>query len=192
MNLKDTKIYIPEIPKEWTQRTRSGNKNVWNDPFYENGLPKVELEPPVLGLYAERFEDGWYWVCGCHKCLENNKPYSYVVCEEHDRCITCGIPRKELTDIPWGRADGIQCKTCHAREHEERKVNAIQSARESGHSEDNCVYTREVLCPVCGTENSNDDMHESSEHEVSCFVCDTEFNVEVSYETRYTSTMIKG
>lgn len=189
MNLKDTKVHIPEIPKEWTQRTRSGNTNIWNDPFYKNGLPEVKLEPPIAGLYAERFEDGWYWVCGCHKCLENNKPYSYVVCEEHDRCITCGIPRKELTESPWGNSDGFQCKTCHTKEHDKRKMEAIQYALECGHSEDDCFYTTEILCPSCASVNSNDDMHESGEHEVECAVCDTKFNVEVDYEVRYTSTL---
>ncbi len=189
MNLKDTKIHIPEIPKEWTQRTRSGNTNIWNDPFYKNGLPEVKIEPPIVGLYAERFEDGWYWVCGCNKCLGNGELYCYVVCEEHDRCITCGIPRKELTETPWGKPDGIQCRSCHAKEREEQKENALQSARERGHSEDDCSYTSEVLCPVCGSENSNDDMHTTNEHEVQCDVCDTEFIVNVEYEVRYTSTL---
>lgn len=189
MNLKDTKIYIPEIPKEWTHRTRSGHTNIWNDSFHKSGLPEVKIEPPTRGLYAEKFEDGWYWVCGCHKCLENGKPYSYIVCEEHDRCITCETPRKELTEIPWGKPDGFQCKPCNAKEHEERKADALQSARESGHSEDNCLYRSEVICPVCGSKNSNDDMHEPGEHEVECYVCDTEFLVEVEYEVSYTSTL---
>lgn len=188
MNLKDTKIFISEIPKEWTQRTRSGNTNVWNDSFYKNGLPEVKLSPPIKGLYAERFEDGWYWVCGCHKCLENGKPYSYVVCEEHDRCITCNISRKELNEIPHGKPFGFQCGSCNTKEHEELKANALQAAKERGHSEDNCYYTSEILCPRCGSKHSNDDMHESGEHEMECSVCDTEFIVEVEYEVRYTSS----
>lgn len=106
MSLKDAKIFIPEIPKEWEQRMRSGHTNVWNDSFYRNGLPEVKLDPPIRGLYAERFEDGWYWVCGCNRCLENNESYSYIVCYEHDRCITCSLHREQLKEAPWGKADG--------------------------------------------------------------------------------------
>ena len=99
MSLKNTKIYIPEIPKEWTKRIRSGHRNVWNERSTDPELPEISLNPPTNGLYAERFDDGWYWVCGCNKCLENGEPYSYIVCKEHDRCITCGAHRNELTVI---------------------------------------------------------------------------------------------
>ncbi|KEF40131.1 hypothetical protein M670_00147 [Schinkia azotoformans MEV2011] len=191
MSLKDTKIYIPEIPKEWKRRTRSGHTNIWNDDFERNGLPNVELEPPQNGLYAERFEDGWYWVCGCNKCLGNNEPYSYIVCEEHNRCITCGTHRKELTEIPWGHPDGFQCKPCRKKENEERKFQALMEARERGHSEDDCYYIEEIICPVCGTENSSDDINGDEEHEVTCCVCDTDFIVTVDYEPRYTSRLKK-
>jgi hypothetical protein len=189
MSLKDTKIFIPEIPKEWQQRTRSGHTNIWNDSFHENGLPEVKLQPPVKGLYAERFEDGWYWVCGCHKCLENNKPYSYIVCEEHDRCISCGTHRKELTETPWGHRDGFQCKPCRATEHEERKQEALRQAKEKGHDKWDCFREREIICPVCASECSSDDMYEDGEHDMTCYVCDTEFVVEIEVELLYTSSL---
>lgn len=192
MDLKNTKIFIPEIPKEWTQRTRGGHTNIWNDSFHKNGLPEVKLDPPVRGLYAERFEDGWYWVCGCHTCLENNKPYSYIVCEEHDRCITCGTHRKQLTEIPWGKRFGFQCKPCSAREHEEQKNEALRKAKEREHSEDDCWNTNKIICPVCASECSNDDMYEPGEHETTCYICDTEFLVEIEYEVSYTSRLKNG
>ena len=57
---KDTKILIPEIPGEWTERTRSGHTCKWNDGWHgkphRNGLPYVELMAPEKGLYAERIE----------------------------------------------------------------------------------------------------------------------------------------
>lgn len=189
MSLKDTKIFIPEIPMEYTQRTRSGHTNVWNDNFYRNGLPEIKLNPPAIGLYAERFDDGWYWVCGCHKCLENGKPYSYIVCEEHDRCLTCNTHRSELKEAPWGKPEGFQCKPCETKKHYERKRLALKEARKRGHSENDCRYTDEIICPVCGSENSRDDMNEAGEHEVTCGVCDTEFAVEIEYEVRYTSSL---
>ena len=191
MSLKDTKIFIPEIPVEWTQRTRSGHTNIWNDSFYRSELPEVKLEPPIRGLYAEKFDDGWYWVCGCSKCLKNNEKYSYIVCEEHDRCITCGTHRKELTEIPWGHPDGFQCKPCRKSKDEEQKSKALREARERGHSEEDCCYTSEIICPVCATECSSDDMREAEEYEMTCDVCDTEFIVEIEYEVRFTSSLKK-
>ena len=189
MSLKDTKIFIPEIPKEWKRRTRSGHTNIWNGSFYRSELPEVKLDPPIRGLYAERFEDGWYWVCGCSKCLNNNEKYSYIVCEEHNRCITCGTHRKELSDTPWGHPDGFQCKPCRKIENEERKSKTLRKAREQGHSEDDCYYIDEIICPVCATENSSDDIHEDGECEFTCYVCDTDFVVTVEYEPKYTSRL---
>lgn len=139
-------------------------------------------------MYAERFDDGWYWVCGCNKCLENGEPYSYIVCEEHDRCITCGTHRKELTEIPWGNRDGFQCKPCHTSEHEERKQEALQLAKENGHDEWDCYREDKIICPVCASVNSSDDIHESNE-DMQCYVCDSKFAVEVDYEIKYTTTL---
>ena len=189
MELKDAKIFIPEIPKEWKHRIRSGNTNIWNDSFYKNGLAEIRLEPPIRGLYAERFEDGWYWVCGCNKCLKNNEPYSYIVCEEHDRCITCGTHRKELAEIPWGHPNGFQCKPCNTRKHEEKKEEALREAKEKRHSEYDCWNTSEIICPICGSKCSSDDMNEPGEHEMTCDVCDAEFIVEIEYDVVYTSKL---
>ena len=192
MDLKNTKIFIPEIPKEWEQRTRSGHTNIWNDGFYKNGLPEIKLEPPTQGLYAERFEDGWYWVCGCNKCLENNEKYSYIVCDEHNRCITCGSHRKDLTEVPWGHPDGFLCKPCRAREHEERKQEALRLAMENEHDEWDCYREDKIICPVCASECSSDDMYEAGEHEMTCYICDSEFIVEIEYDVKYTSSLKKS
>ncbi|MEG0371236.1 MAG: hypothetical protein RR645_02975 [Clostridium sp.] len=187
MELKEIKIFIPEIPKEWEHRTRSGNTNIWNDSFHRNGLTEVRLEPPIRGLYAERFEDGWYWVCGCNKCLGNNKSYSYIVCEEHDCCIACGTHRKDLTETPWGHPSGFQCKPCADKKHEKQKEEALLEAVKKGHSEDDCCRRDEIICPKCASECSDDDMNEQREYEITCYVCDAEFIVEVEYAVEYTS-----
>ncbi|MFJ8261427.1 hypothetical protein ACIQ4I_05635 [Rummeliibacillus sp. NPDC094406] len=191
MSLKNTKIYIPEVPKEWTKRIRSGHRNIWNEGSTNTELPEISLNPPTKGLYAERFDDGWYWVCGCNKCLENGESWSYIVCDEHDRCITCGTHRKELTEIPWGHPDGFQCKPCHEREHEKRKQEALRIAEENGHNEWDCFRESKIICPVCASECSSDDMYEDGEHEMTCNVCDTEFVVEIDYEVKYTSSLKK-
>ncbi|WP_200795828.1 hypothetical protein [Halolactibacillus halophilus] len=189
MKLKDTKILIPQIPKEWNERLRSGHTNIWNEHSYNSELPEVRLDPPMRGLYAERFEYGWYWVCGCNKCLNNNEKYSYIVCEEHDRCVTCGTHRKDLTEIPWGTPDGFQCKSCNSIEHEERKQEALQLAKENGHDEWDCFHQDKIICPVCASEYSDDDIHQVVKHEMECDVCNTCFVVEVEYDVKYTSTL---
>lgn len=187
MSLKDVKIFIPEIPKEWMQRTRSGHTNIWN--YNSSDLPEIKLDPPMQGLYAERFEEGWYWVCGCNKCLQNNEKYSYITCEEHDRCTSCGTHRKELTEAPWGHPYGFQCKICNENEKKERKEEALQKAKERRHSEDSCRRTNEIICPVCASRCSSDDIYEQGDHELDCCVCDTHFTVEVEYDVKYTSTI---
>jgi hypothetical protein len=189
MNLKDMKIYIHEIPKEWEDRTRTGHTNVWNEGSSRNELPEVKLKPPIRGLYALRFDDGWYWVCGCSKCLGIEEPYPYIVCDEHDRCISCKIQRDQLKEVPWGKPGGWQCKPCNRREHSERKNKAIEEAQARGHSEDDYSYTDEIICPVCGSENSNDDMNGKAEHKVTCCICDTEFIVTADYVPKYTSRL---
>ncbi|WP_257605786.1 hypothetical protein [Pseudomonas amygdali] len=88
---KDTKILMPEIPGEWTERTRSGQKCIWNDGWHgkpdRNGLPYVELTAPEKGLYAERIDGAWYWVSGCAKCTGSVERYSYSVGDKHDVCV---------------------------------------------------------------------------------------------------------
>lgn len=191
MNLKNTKIFIPEIPKEWESRTRSGHTNIWNDRFHRNKLPEIKLDPPQRGLCAERFEDGWYWVCDCPKCLGTDDPYPYIVCDEHNRCDTCNIHRNDLKGkTAWGVRGGWQCDDCHAKEHEECKRAAIVAAKKQGHSEDDCWYTRKLICPVCASECSSDDM-DAGEHDATCYVCDTDFTAEIEYEARYTSRLKK-
>ncbi|WP_240997337.1 hypothetical protein [Pseudomonas viridiflava] len=108
---KDTKIFIPEIPGEWTERTRSGHTCKWNDGWHgrphRSGLPYVELIAPEKGLYAERIDGAWYWVSGCAKCTCSDEHYSYVVCDKHDVCVSCNAHRTTLTDTPWAGAMGL-------------------------------------------------------------------------------------
>jgi len=187
VNLKDTKIYIEEIPKKWTNRLRSGHTNIWNKGSTNADIPEVRLAPPVKGLYAEKFDDGWYWVCGCHDCLENGKPYSYIVCEEHDVCIDCGTHRKDLSDIPWGKPEGFQCKPCGEKEKQAKKREALQLAKLNNHDKWDCFNQDEIICPVCASVHSSDDIYENTE--LTCYICDTDFNVELDYDVKYTTNL---
>lgn len=185
---RDTKILIPEIPGEWTQRTRSGSTQIWNDPWHKTGLPEVRMQPPQKGLFADRIGGAWYWVCGCEKCLDSGKGFNYSPCDAHDRCVSCSCSRAELTEAPWGSRDGgWRCKPCQHRLDAARKAESLAKAEAQGHSEDDCCYTSNIICPFCATEQSTDDRHEPAVGLV-CDTCDGEFDLEVDWTPSYTTT----
>ncbi|MGX1195823.1 hypothetical protein [Metabacillus sp. SLBN-84] len=186
--LKDVKILIPDIPVTWLNRTRSGHTNTWTNPDTKH---ERSLEPPEQGLYAVRFEDGWYWVCGCEKCLGRPDVHSYIVCHNHDRCLTCHTHREDLTDIPWGMVSGFQCRTCRETERAKKKEVALANAAEMNHSELDCSDEDAIICPTCASVNESEDLNEPGGHNMTCGVCDTPFKVEIEYEIRYTATKIK-
>lgn len=192
---KHTKILIPEIPGDWTDRMRSGDQNIWNFSSqgtpHRNGLPQVVISPPEIGLYAERIDNAWYWVSGCAKCNEKGERWSYVVCDKHNVCISCGTHRNALTEIPWGHPEGFMCRSCHDTQHEQTKQDALEKARQSGHSEDDCEYTDEIICPCCANVISSDDISKSQKG-MECDVCDAIFDLEVEYSVSYTTTVPKG
>ena len=130
---KDTKILSPEIPDEWTERTRSDSKCIWNDGWHgkphRNGLPYVELTAPKKGLYAERIDGAWYWAPGCAKCTGSSERYS--VCDMHDVCRLCSTHRSKLTETPWGHPNGFTCKSCHDAEDAVAKAAALAKIAES-------------------------------------------------------------
>ena len=187
--LRDVKILIPEIPGEWTQRTRSGSTQVWNDARHKNdGLPEVRLNPPRRGLFADRIDGAWYWVCACEKCLGSGKAFNYSPCDEHDRCVTCHCTRAELTEIPWGGCDGgWRCRPCQDRMDAERKATALAAAEAKGHSEDDCWATSKIICPYCATDQSDDDRHDSAKG-LECGTCGGVFDLEVEWTPSYTTT----
>lgn len=138
---KNTKILIPEIPGEWTQRQRNGSLNVWNGADHHRfhrtttDLPEVSLRPPENGLYAERIDGAWYWVSGCAKCNGTGEKYSYVVCDKHNVCRLCSTHRSKLTETPWGHPDGFTCKPCQGAEDAVAKAAALAKVAESEYDE---------------------------------------------------------
>jgi hypothetical protein len=191
-SLRDTMILIPEIPGEWTQRTRSGSTQVWNDPWHKTGLPEVRMEPPTKGLFADRIDGAWYWVCACEKCLGTGKSYNYSPCEAHDRCVTCNCSRAELAEAPWGARDGgWRCKPCQEKLDAARKAEALAAAEANGHSEDDCVYTSDIICPYCATKQNSDARHESAQG-LECGTCGGKFDLEVEWSPSYTTTKARA
>lgn len=63
-------------------------------------------------------------------CLGNGEPYSYIVCNNHNRCEICGVYRHELKgETAWGMRSGWQCDSRYKKEHNDRKSTAIELAR---------------------------------------------------------------
>ena len=130
-------------------------------------------------------------LCGCEPCLGSGKAHSYVVCVEHDRCVTCKCTRAQLTETPWGTRDGgWRCKPCQGALDAKRKAEALEAAAAKGHSEDDCCYVDNIICPHCATEQSRDDRNESDDG-LECDTCGGLFDLEVDWSPRYTTKKAK-
>ncbi|MEE5060487.1 hypothetical protein V2J93_16990 [Pseudomonas alliivorans] len=190
---KDTKIFIPEIPGEWTERTRSGHTCKWNDGWHgrphRNGLPYVELTAPEKGLYAERIDGAWYWVSGCAKCTGSGEHYSYVVCDKHDVCVSCNAHRTTLTDIPWGRRDGFICKPCKDREDAAAKAEALAKFAAAEYDDSDFEYQDQCKCPHCATV-IHIESEDCSDKNMDCDTCGGAFSLQLEYSVSFTTTVI--
>lgn len=190
---KNTKILIPEIPGEWTQRLRSGKTNIWNEARYvkphTNGLPEVRLDPPEVGLYAERIDGAWYWVSGCAKCNGSGEKYSYSVCEKHNVCRLCSTHRSKLTEAPWGHPEGFTCKSCQDAEDAVAKAAALAKVAETDYDEWDYRSQDECKCPHCATiiHIESEDYGDQS---MTCDICGGTFELVVEYAVQFTTTVI--
>lgn len=178
------------------ERTRSGStqmfreKNPDDRSFISNENADVILTHPTdVAMYAELIDGQWYWVTGCAECKGEERDWmTYVECDKHNRCASCGTNSKDLPEgvVRWGRKSGWVCGVCKDIEDEERRREAF--AKLDG-DEPDCFYTDEPICPHCGSEQGSDDLHESQDLE--CWVCGGNMEVEVEYSRSFT-TRIKG
>lgn len=186
MNLKDKRIPIPEVPSEWTQVSISGSTHIWRSKFHAVDSAELTLKAPEKGLIAKRGADGWYWVCGCGKCMGTNS-YNYHPCEAHDRCEDCSATRAELTETPWHTGSGWHCKPCRDRQRAAAKAEALAAAEAKGFDEHDHQDADSILCPYCASEHSTDDLYESREA-LTCGVCDGVFDLEIDWSPSYTTS----
>lgn len=190
---KDTKILIPEIPGEWTERTRSGSKCIWNDGWHgkphRNGLPYVELTAPENGLYAERIDGAWYWVSGCAKCTGSGERYSYSVCDKHNVCRLCSTHRSKLTETPWGHPDGFTCKPCQDSADAIAKAEALTKFAESEYEEHDFHGMGECKCPHCASV-IHLEPEDYRDQNMECNTCEGLFGLQIEYEPSFTTTVI--
>lgn len=190
---KDTKILIPEIPGEWTERTRSGSKCIWNDGWHgkphRNGLPYVELAAPEKGLYAERIDGAWYWVSGCAKCTGSGERYSYSVCDMHDVCRKCSTHRSKLTETPWGHPDGFTCKPCQDAEDAVAKAAALAKVADTDYDEWDYRNQDECKCPHCATV-IHIETEDYGDKNMECDTCNGLFELTTEYSVSFTTKVI--
>lgn len=174
------------------ERVRSGStqlfreKNPNDRTFISSDNCDVSLNHENKAMYAELIDGQWYWVNGCAECNGNARSHaSYMECDVHDRCESCGITRKEITGAVWGSAVGWICKPCKKIE----KDNARKAAFEKlGNETPDCDYRDVIICPHCGSENSNDDMYQSQD--IKCYVCEGLMHVEIEYTASYTTSVL--
>lgn len=104
--------------------------------------------------------------------------------ESMTKCMTCGIPREQMEEIPWGIwiEDELfsQCKPCRQNEIDEQ-IKAFQE------SETDTEFEDLVICPHCGSRHEHDGedscFYNEGEHEFYCCDCHNKFKVctEISY-----------
>ena len=190
---KNTKILIPEIPGEWTQRLRSGKTNIWNEARHgkphTNGLPEVRLDPPEVGLYAERIDGAWYWVSGCAKCNGSGEKYSYSVCDKHNVCRLCSTHRSKLTEAPWGHPEGFTCKPCQDAVDAVAKAAALAKVAESDYDEWDYRNLDECKCPHCATV-IHIETEDYGDKNMECDTCDGLFELTIEYSVTFTTKVI--
>lgn len=168
-----------------TQMFREKDKN--DRSFISSKNCDVSLTHENKEMYADLIDGEWYWVSGCGACLGEGRSFkTYIECEKHDICRSCGISRKDITSVAWGGRNGWQCQGCKDVDDAERRTSAFEKL-DGG--EPNCLYMDNVICPHCGSELNSNGLNETQDME--CYVCEGEMLLEVEHVAVY-STYVKG
>ncbi len=99
-------------------------------------------------------------------------------------------PARDLALIIAALEHG-QPQMAHYAEPRERHAQALAAAEANGHSEDDCVYTSDIICPYCATKQNSDDRHESAQG-LECDTCGGKFDLEVEWSPSYTTTKARA
>jgi len=197
----------------YTQRQRGGSTQV----FYKGSDPRdferyrkegggvmpniemhlkpdtIEIEPPVVSYYAELIDGVWWWVNGCSEC--NGRPRaswkSYIECDKHNVCRSCGCSRQELTEPPYGGSSGWICKPCAKIEHDREKAIALAAMPDHFTPWDyHGLY--DVKCPYCDYKFSDCSDHlEADSHKEECPRCDNVFEVTADHSVTFDCSRIE-
>lgn len=174
------------------ERIRSGPDQIFRKSGEgRSSADNIILQPPERHFYAELIDGVWCWVNGCAEC--NGQPrdwMTYIECEKHNVCRDCQTPRSQLTEAPWGRKDGWQCKPCAAIEHEAEKATAL-AAMPDEHDEMDYHFEDKPRCPYCDlqfeVESEEIDGMLNSEEDRQCDRCDHTFTIEAEMSITYST-----
>lgn len=217
MSISDTDKIIGPIGdprlEGYTQRNRNGRTQVFYTGRDARDFPRykrdqdagernptmhlkpdtIELDPPEKHFYALLIDGVWHWVNGCAEC--NGRPrdwMTYIECDKHNVCRTCGCGRDELDEPPWAGKHGWQCKPCADREHEEEKAEALAAMEGEEYDEHDYMFENQPKCPYCNyvLQYDGEEIGAAidSEQEEECPRCDHVFHVvgemSVTFSTR--------
>jgi hypothetical protein len=179
------------------ERIRSGSKQLFrerdpsNRTFISVDNCDVCLEHEKVSVYAELIEGEWWWMEGCAECNGDPRDWmTYVECDEHNRCRTCGTKSKDLAPgvTKWGGKPGWQCDNCKQDQIRKAKESFAKKELEDYHFK----YNEKAICPHCGCQN-HIDLGEInlSESEFECGFCESVFMVEVHLDITYSTAKKK-
>ena len=178
---------VPFFDKRLTpkhRRTRSRSTMLFS--LNNDEIDEFEIKAPKPELVAEINECGnWFWRNDCPVCNGKDRRFAYVECDEHNVCKECGISRKDVKDSVWGTSEGWCCNPCMDKLNSKQRAEAF--AKLDGEEPDT-DYEDEIICPHCGSENSNDDIHQ--DQKMICGTCDGEFQLTINYSVDYSTEVI--
>ena len=171
-------------------RTRSGSEQQ----FYYGNKDKNPLftltHPSNKAMYAELIDGKWYWVNGCNKC-KGMRGSSYVTCQKHDGCESCGCSRGDFEGNAWGSRNGWICGPCYDKEWKEARWKALSAVAAMGDDKIDCEYNSNIVCPHCASVVEPCTADGLPEGEEECCVCGGVYYIEPDVEITY-STKIVG
>lgn len=175
------------------ERTRSGSMQMFRErnkddrSFISQENCDVLLKHKIPSMYAVLIDGVWFWDNSCEECngRPRNQTKSYIECDEHNVCISCGISRREINGSVWGGLNGWTCKPC--KSIEDAKIRAEAFVKLDGEEPDTqCID--EIICPHCGTELNSEGVENGELGE--CPVCEGEYEVEVTWMVSYSTSIV--
>jgi hypothetical protein len=193
---------------EYEKRTRSGSEQIFYTGNDERDFERyraegggckpgitmhdkkdtIRIQPPERHYYALLIDGQWFWVNGCGEC--NGRPrdwMTYVECEKHNVCRTCGKKRADVA-VAWSGENGWQCGVCHDTQRQAEKKEALDAFALAGYEDCDFMFNDQVVCPHCALSYNPDDMYEDTE--VKCERCDGRYTVEIDHSVTYSTEII--
>jgi len=176
------------------RRTSGGRVNSFYKPgdrSLQGDDADVTLESPAKGWRAELIDGQWFWVNECPECNGKAGDWTFGKCDKHDVCVTCGIHRSKLNNIPWGHRRGFRCKPCQDAIDEQTRREALAKVAAKEYDEHDYLWTAEPLCPHCASKiYYSGESPESYTGENECDICGGKYECEVDYSVTFTTTVI--